>query len=119
MTAAFAGDEEFLRAEIAWLEAALNVLMMGSEPEEGTLADLRQEIQQRLAVDPGQASSLMLPRLASVFGLSAAEELALVACFAPEVEPRFAALYSQVPGLARLPYPSTALTARLARLDPR
>ncbi len=135
MNQPYADSREHLAAELSWLDLALRTLMAGGEeavpaghpwfmpatppgvPDRLRLA--RQEIAARLAAGQDQGQTLALPRLRALFGLSAEEELMLVACAAAELDPRYGTAYGHLQDDAARRRPSIPLMVSIAGLDPR
>jgi hypothetical protein len=116
-----------LAAELAWLDLALHALVpdgdlagaAAAEVDPTPLRQARQDIADRLAASRDRGRALVLPRLRALFGLTAEEELLLVACAATELDPRYGKLYGQLHDDAARRQPSIPLVVALAGLDQR
>lgn len=91
------------------------------DPEADTLrASLdqsRKEIVSRRKASLEQGVYLSLPHLAHLFHLSPVEETALIACLAPELDPKYAKLYAYLQDDLTRKFPSVDLILTLARLQ--
>jgi hypothetical protein len=142
----YADGREHLAAELAWLDQALLALVhaaapvaegghgwfvsaqearqllsggTGAEPAEPpeALTRGRREITERVAASAERG--LVLPRLRELFGLTAAEELLLIAGAAAEFDARYGKVYGYLHDDTTRRRPSLQLVAAVARLDPR
>ena len=118
----YADNREHLAAELAWLDLALGTLVGAGPPDGDPLASVgaaRQTIQQRLDATALEGRLLVLPLLTRLFGLSPQEEILIVCCLAPELDPASAATYAHLANDPSRACPSLSLVHRLSSLDPR
>ncbi|MGW0591321.1 AAA family ATPase [Streptosporangium sp. NPDC002607] len=130
----FADSRQHLAAELAWLDRALLALVNTTAPAgpgwaaEGdgepfdspeSVRQARQDLVARVEAGHEHGSPLVLPRLSALFGLTPEEELLLVACAAPEIDPRYGELYGHLHGDATRWRPSARLVTAVAGFDRR
>jgi SpoVK/Ycf46/Vps4 family AAA+-type ATPase len=75
--------------------------------------DLREEIEQRRRATRERGTYLPLPHLAQTFMLTAAEELIILICLAPEIDQRYEKLYAYLQDDVSRKRPSVGLSLKL------